>query len=862
MELKNYQEKVMDDLSSYLSFLNKDNNLIAAWKDYWNDKDIRVGLNGVPYYNNSIKNVPHVCMKVPTGGGKTFMACASLKKIMDEMPQDKPRVVVWLVPSDSILLQTVRNLSNPNHPYRERINRDFGNRVEVYTKEQLLNGQNFSPDTVREVLSVCVLGYASLRITKLKADDRKVYQENGNLKRFADYFRNRELILTDTPETALMQILAQMSPVVVVDESHNAQSDLSIEMLNRLNPSFILDLTATPKDNSNIISYVDARELKKENMVKLPVVVFNRSSRPSVIQDAIQLRGSLEQLTVNEATPEGRAIRPIVLFQAQPKANEDSTTFEVIRNKLVEMGIPEDQIGIKTSKVDTISSLDLMSPDCKIRYIITVNALKEGWDCPYAYILASLANKTSKVDVEQILGRILRQPKAIKYSSPHLNTSYVLTCSADFSATLDNIVSGLNRAGFSKKDYRVSDVKQDSGHPDSQPELPKPEQDEEDRFDDVIPSAISVGTASGTTESVTAMLRSASDQAQEYESELSDSSNDIFTSGEIGDMLNQITVQKQFQEEVQSLKLPQFILQTRNGIFDSYENLLSPENLSDGFSLKDADTKINFQLAADEIFSVDLAENGEAIPKTRKTDSQVSEELRKYLATRPSDKKVQDCTDWICRELNRNNSLESAEIRAYVDRIISGMSDSDIEAMETSLVSYMYKIRQKIEGLEEKYREVKFNEWIETGRICCKPFYSLPNVITPQESIDRIDKSLYTAESASMNKFENKVITEITSLPNISWWHRNIERKGYFINGFITHYPDFIVKTASGKILLIETKGDYLDGSDSRQKVRLGRAWQKTAGNEYRYFMVFESNDLHEDGAYTLDQFIPILKQM
>ena len=101
---------------------------------------------------------------------------------------------------------------------------------------------------------------------------------------------------------------------------------------------------------------------------------------------------------------------------------------------------------------------DLMSKDCKIRYIITVNALKEGWDCPFAYILASLANKTSKVDVEQIVGRILRQPYTKKHTSTLLNTSYVLTCSNDFHTTLESVVSGLNQAGFSRKDYRIGET--------------------------------------------------------------------------------------------------------------------------------------------------------------------------------------------------------------------------------------------------------------------------------------------------------------------------------------------------------------------------------------------------------------------
>lgn len=163
-------------------------------------------------------------MKVPTGGGKTFIACSAVKHIFQHMPLDKPKVVVWLVPSDSILTQTIRTLSDATHPYRQQLDKDFAGRVGVYTKEMLLNGQNFSPDTVREMLTVCVLSYASLRINSKKKDVRKVYQENGNLIRFAETFTDQSLQLENTSDTALIQVLRQLSPVTIVDESHNAGS--------------------------------------------------------------------------------------------------------------------------------------------------------------------------------------------------------------------------------------------------------------------------------------------------------------------------------------------------------------------------------------------------------------------------------------------------------------------------------------------------------------------------------------------------------------------------------------------------------------------------------------------------------------
>lgn len=202
---------------------------------------------------------------------------------------------------------------------------------------------------------------------------------------------------------------------------------------------------------------MDAVQLKNEHMVKLPVIVYNRDSQSEVLIDAIDLRNKLEEIASAEYAKTGKYIRPIALFQAQPKGKEDATTFEKLRDKLVDAGIPAEQIAIRTADVNELKNVELMSLSCPIRYIITVNALKEGWDCPFAYILASLANKTSQVDVEQILGRILRLPHTSQHTQSALNMSYVLTSSNDFNNTVAHIVKGLNSAGFSDKDYRIGE---------------------------------------------------------------------------------------------------------------------------------------------------------------------------------------------------------------------------------------------------------------------------------------------------------------------------------------------------------------------------------------------------------------------
>ena len=68
--------------------------------------------------------------------------------------------------------------------------------------------------------------------------------------------------------------------------------------------------------------------------------------------------------------------------------------------------------------------------------------------------------------------------------------------------------------------------------------------------------------------------------------------------------------------------------------------------------------------------------------------------------------------------------------------------------------------------------------------------------------------------------------------------------------------------TKGGTLVLVETKGDYLDNSDSKQKLTLGKLWQSNAGISYKYFMVFKNKDLKLDGSYVLDEFISILKKL
>lgn len=243
MELKNYQKAVIRDLERYLEILMQTKNIETAYTRLWQEKDVKVGFGGMPKYQNILPGVPNVCLKVPTGGGKTFLAANAIEPIFSALGVVKRRAVVWLVPSDAILTQTLAALRDPAHPYRQKIDVAFGSRVEVYTKEQLLMGQHFNISAVNEQLSIMVLSYDSFRGKKERL---KAKQENSSLVALANALGEPDMPLEDTDPTALMQVINQLHPLVIVDESHHARSNPSKQMLQNFNPCFVLDLTATP----------------------------------------------------------------------------------------------------------------------------------------------------------------------------------------------------------------------------------------------------------------------------------------------------------------------------------------------------------------------------------------------------------------------------------------------------------------------------------------------------------------------------------------------------------------------------------------------------------------------------------------
>jgi type III restriction enzyme len=246
---------------------------------------------------------------------------------------------------------------------------------------------------------------------------------------------------------------------VIVDEAHNARTDLSFSTLKRFSPSCILEFTATPDTEdypSNVLHTVSAAELKAEGMIKLPIYLETQQDWRVAISQAIARRNELEATAREERAETGEYLRPIVLLQAQPTyKNKSSVNVETVKECLLKDNhIPEDQIAVATGDNNEITNLDLFAPECPIRYIITVQALREGWDCSFAYILCTVAEQVGATAVEQILGRVLRQPNAQAKKHTELNRAYAFATSLHFAQTANNLADALIQNGFEKQEVR------------------------------------------------------------------------------------------------------------------------------------------------------------------------------------------------------------------------------------------------------------------------------------------------------------------------------------------------------------------------------------------------------------------------
>ena len=460
---KTYQQQVLDSIEAYFKACHELPSpsiaFTATTERLWGRGNAYNPLSGFP------ADMPYFCLRVPTGGGKTWLAAKSVSLVNTHLLRCEHSVILWLVPSKPIREQTLRALRDRHHPYHTAL-REAG----PITVMDLDEAKSVTRATLDTSTTIIVATRQAFQVEE--EESRKVYQSSGALMHHFDNLAptQRESLLSEgegadrTTPFSLANVLRLRRPFVVVDEAHNSRTELAFDMLARFRPSGVMELTATPdleRTPSNVLHSVSAAELKAEEMIKLPVVLETEPNWQQCLADAIGRRDALHKLADEERRAGADYLRPIVLIQSEPRrSGVETLDFEKVRQELISNhGIPAKEIAVATGEergleqIDVDYKLGIADPACPVKFVITQKALAEGWDCPFAYILVSMASLSSATAVEQLLGRVLRQPGASHRQARALNQSYAFVVSRNFAETAgalrDRLVAG---AGFERRE--------------------------------------------------------------------------------------------------------------------------------------------------------------------------------------------------------------------------------------------------------------------------------------------------------------------------------------------------------------------------------------------------------------------------
>ena len=520
MELKDYQQQALDTLDRYLealkearqqtdktmAYLASDGipdflmeqaeDLARQAEDYphiaWESLRKAAVLPGVPDAQGQDtvpkhisresaagEPIPHVCLKVPTGGGKTLLGVEAVRHL-----KLGTGFVLWLVPTRAIYTQTWDAFRNKEHPYRQILERASGGRVKLLQKDD-----RFTKQDIENYLCVMLLMLPAANRNRNK-EFLKIFRDSSGYASFfpvEDDVREHQALSEKYPdlETAeddqtaqprlarnlkdalikqsLFNVLKLLRPTVILDESHKAYGSPDmvrnkgfVEAVNRLNPRFVLELSATPKLGiSNILVNVSGLALKEEEMIKLPIQLrnFPNADWKYTLAQTKAERDRLEAVAKRFQQVEDRYIRPIAVIRVDRTGKNQRDGVKVhaedAREELIDvLGVPAEQVKVKSSEQDELAGIDLMSPFCPVRYIITKDALKEGWDCPFAYLLALLDNTTAATAMTQLIGRVMRQPYARVTKHPELDSCYIFCYNQKVKAAVANVKKGLEAEGL------------------------------------------------------------------------------------------------------------------------------------------------------------------------------------------------------------------------------------------------------------------------------------------------------------------------------------------------------------------------------------------------------------------------------
>ena len=742
-----------------------------------------------PRIDECCRPVPNAVLKVPTGGGKTWLAVSAISRIMGRYLGRNTGFVLWIVPNEAIYSQTLKHLKDRQHPYRQALDRVAAGRVRIMEKVDPLDARDVETN-------LCVMLLMLQSANRETQESLKMFQDRGDVHGFfppEGEQRAHQKALERTPNLAayggtlfpmvkdsLGNALRIIRPVVVLDEGHRAISDLAFNTLYGFNPCFVLELTATPRDvqprrerklrrwrHANLLVEVTGRELDREGMIKIPLNLEPRQGTDwrATLNAALTKLDTLQAEAERLRSDTNRYIRPIMLVQVE-RTGEDQREgghihAEDVRDWLLTAGFDEGEVAIKTAQRNDLNqpeNQDLLSPTNRVRAIVTKQALQEGWDCPFAYVLCALAASSNLNAMTQLVGRILRQPGAMKTGVEALDECHIITHHAGTAAVVEAIKAGLEGDGLGDLVLQIS--REDVG---------------------------------GTVHGIRKIERRPALTATEiYLPKVL-----VVDGGHVRDLDYETDVLsridwRDFDPEKIAARIP--------------ENVQAADAQLQRIRL----TKEGDQLFVGET----VAGSGEVLA------FDPAHAVRMMLDIVPN--------PFVGRQIV-GRLLDAVRGRGFDDRKLGGIARLVVEEM-----------RKEMDRERDARAETLFKIAVADGRFQFRLRLSgqnwrMPFQIDTTEPSDArqlvsrnggpLEKSLFApVYESDFNRDESEVAVYLDGEEALTWWHRNVARTQYGIQGWRKGkiYPDFIfaVRTdgAVDRITVLETKGDQLDNLDTAYK--------------------------------------------
>lgn len=850
MQLKNYQNNTLNTLRKFFEQARICGHK-QAYENITSNPEIsyRLGKLKSDYIVwSTIPNTPRVCLKVPTGGGKTIIAAHTIKIITDIWLEREFPVVLWFTPSDTIRRQTAEALKNPRHPYREVLDEQFGGHVKIFDIDEKFNIRSSDIEQ-----NLCIIVTTIQSFSKKDTKKYTVYKHNENLEPHFTHISAQKGMEKDENgqlKYSFANLLFIQRPIMIIDEAHHVVTDLNAEMQGRINPSAVVELTATPQLQNNTLYNVYATELKEEEMIKLPIVLTEHNNWELAVTEAIAKRSELEKA----AQYEKEYLRPILLFQAQDITGE--ITVEKLKDHLISVQqIPENEIAIATGDQKELDGVNVFDHNCPIRYIITVQALKEGWDCSFAYILCSLVNVQSDTAVEQLLGRVMRMPYAKNRKISALNKAYAYVLSSKFGLATDCIVKKLENKGFSDEEAKtiVETVPpNDLFSSNPQPNKIILESETVIKTQD-LPETITLQKESNGSHSIVFTNETTSDDIEKIKPMLSEKEQ-----FELETKFANYQIQKEEPSPAKNgekFKVPQMFVKLQGELA-----LADPEIVFEYFNW-DLNDYAPYQLNENEFkiarqgnsFTIDI--DNHALRYSPTGEDQLPMPFMEVDNWTP-----ENLIRWLDKQL-RDSYFSQATMIKWLTNVISYLTDSrEIKITELMLAKYALatKLSDKIKDAYIKARmesyqtsffapqahvELNFDNGFEffnnmyDNVLCYRGRYKFSKHYLGSNNVPNFD--------GGVDSEEFQCAKAIDTNPHVKYWIRNVAKH---VNSFWLptstdkFYPDFIAMLNDGRIMVIEYKGAHLiDNADTKEKSTIGSLWESKSEGK-GLFIIVEKN--------------------